>query len=151
MLSVAYFLLIILNHILSKLAQVVILIFQSFLFNSMEGTFVLRFLFGLPRDLNDGDDCPEEYLKDVQQLLPILDLRMSEDDSEPFSNMKITILQVLLLYKLTVNLQLSLHCVFLLLLMPCIRCLGKGICEINAVAAAEDSRFSKGGKFTRKC
>ncbi|XXG70875.1 hypothetical protein AAC387_Pa07g0258 [Persea americana] len=61
---------------------------------NMEGTFVLRFLFGLPPDLNDGDDCPEEYLKDVQQLLPILDLRMTEDDSEPFSNTKITIHQV---------------------------------------------------------
>lgn len=92
--SVAYFLSIILIHIISKLVLVVILIFQPFLFNSMEGTFVLRFLFGLPPDLNDGDDCPEEYLKDVQQLLPILDLRMTEDDSEPFSNTKITIHQV---------------------------------------------------------
>lgn len=72
----------------------VILIFQLFLLNSVEGTSVLRFLFGLPQDSSDGDDCSEENLKDVQQLLSILDPRMSEDGNSAFSNMKIPIHQV---------------------------------------------------------
>ncbi|KAL5992963.1 hypothetical protein ACLOJK_013883 [Asimina triloba] len=47
---------------------------------NLEGVLLLKCLFGLPCDLNGNDDYPEEKLKDVHELLALLETRISEEE-----------------------------------------------------------------------
>ncbi|XP_077212737.1 embryo defective 2016 isoform X2 [Tasmannia lanceolata] len=60
---------------------------------NLEGILVLRRLFGLPCDLNSMDNCHEEKLKDVHELLALLDLR-SMDENSMFSYTNTPLYQV---------------------------------------------------------
>lgn len=61
---------------------------------NVEGTLVLKSLFGIPHDLDVVDDCPEDNLKDVHELLTLLELRSNENDLLEFSNAKTPLQQV---------------------------------------------------------
>ncbi|XP_068645257.1 protein virilizer homolog [Aristolochia californica] len=55
---------------------------------NVEVVSVLKYLFGLPHGITDTEDLPEEKLRDVQELLTLLDHRIREDEHLTLSNNK---------------------------------------------------------------
>ncbi|XP_058089695.1 protein virilizer homolog [Magnolia sinica] len=61
---------------------------------NLEGVLLLKCLFGLHCDLNGTDDCPEEKLKDVHELLALLDVTIGEDEYSKSPTTKTSLCQV---------------------------------------------------------
>ncbi|KAF5175836.1 Embryo defective [Thalictrum thalictroides] len=61
---------------------------------NLERIAVLKFLFGLPIDLEDNEQCPEESLKDFSELIVMLDTRVIDAGHMSTSDMRATVSQV---------------------------------------------------------
>ncbi|PIA54315.1 hypothetical protein AQUCO_00900690v1 [Aquilegia coerulea] len=67
---------------------------------NLERIAVLKVLFGVPIDLDDDEQCPEESLKDFSELIGMLDTRVIDARHMSTSDMRATLSQVKELAKL---------------------------------------------------